>query len=318
MTIHVVITDDSDISAEVLRRALSVAPDIRVVGRARGVDELMASQWPGRADVILLDIWMPGRTSLGVVNELSQRAAVLVVSDADEDSPLAREAVAQGASGFVCKRTLAGAEGGQRLRVAVREAATAQLQSPGPCVAVVGSSGAMPALGEIAAELGSSSASVLIVQHMPTGRDQAFAAWLTELGLPATTAVHGDRLRPGRALVAPGDRHLVLNPDGATVGLHRGPLVEGHRPSGSVLLGSLVPLGARAVAVILSGMGSDGATGVEAVLGVGGSCLVQDPIDCAVGSMPSASLAVSQQVRAYRRDQLGVSILRRVRRIGHA
>jgi len=310
MTVRVFITDDSDIAAEYVRRVLEVAPDIRVVGRARGVDELMKSRGLEGADVVVLDMWMPGRAGIGVVRELSRRRGVVIVSDAPESSPLAREAIAQGALGVFMKKDLGDPSGAQRLRLTVRNALS-RPASGQPVVAIVGSTGAMGAMQSVVPHLRNLQASMLIVQHMPIGREQSFADWISSLGVPCRIAKHGDPLELGRALVGPGGKHMALG-DSQRVVLTLDDPIDGHRPSGTTLLASLAPLEKRVLAVILSGMGRDGADGVAKLVARGGACLVQAPSECVVSSMPESALAVSPKVRAVRVAELGPTLARAV------
>jgi two-component system chemotaxis response regulator CheB len=298
-----------------MKRTLEVAPDLRVVDRAEKVEDALRGQRLRAADVVLLDLWMPGRTGLGAIREIAERMPVLVVSDTDESSPLAKEALAQGARAFIAKRDLATTSGALRMRSLVR--AMARRRGAGaagaPVIAVVGSTGAMEPLEILLRGLVGVEASVLIVQHMPEGREESFAGFIRGLGLDAKVASSGDAMEPGIVLVAKPGGHLVVRPE-SRVGIDTGPPVEGHRPSGTVLLASAKVLGPRVLAVILSGMGGDGAGAVPALVEAGGSCIVQEPSECAVASMPRAALAAARGVRAVPRRDLGVAAARWVTR----
>jgi len=313
MTTRLWIVDDSDISSEVVRRVLEAAPDLRVVGRSAGVDELLRSGTWRAADVLILDLWMPGKTGLGAIRSLSTERPVVVVSDVEASSPLAVEALGQGAIAVVCKRELGSTDGERRLRATVR-AAQRRATVGGPVVAIVGSTGAMGALEKLIPAIAGSGASVLIVQHLPQGREKSFAEWLGTLGLPAREAKTGDSLEVDQALVATARGHLrVDGPRRVTV--RDEPPVEGHRPSGTELLRSAAPLESRLIAVVLSGMGRDGADGVAEIMKRGGACVVQAPADCAVPSMPEAALAVSPRVRAVPLRDLGAAVRRLIERM---
>lgn len=314
MTIRVVVTDDSDIAASYVKRVLEVAPDVRVESTFTSADALLESGAAGTADVVVLDLWMPGKVGLAIVRQLSRLTAVVVVSDVRPDSPMAKEALAQGALAFLSKRELARDEGAQRLRLAVREAARQPVRADQPVVVLIGSTGAMPAFREIVPGLGGLEASFLFLQHMPPEREQGFAEWITSLGLPTQPAMHGEPLRVARGLVAPSGRHMVVAADGRHVTMKDAEPVEGHRPSGNILLESAAGLGSRLVAVVLSGMGSEGARAVPLIVTAGGKCLVQAPADCVVPSMPNAALAASSSVRPVPLAELGVRIRVLVRR----
>jgi two-component system chemotaxis response regulator CheB len=316
MNVQIVVTDDSDIAAAYVQRVLEIAPDMKVIDTPHTADELLQSESLRRADVVVLDLWMPGRVGLGVVKQLSRSVPVIVVSDVDPQSPMAAEALAQGALAFISKRELKTDEGGQRLRLAARNAAKQPVRFDQPLVIVVGSTGAMPGFKAFVPEVRGGDASFLFVQHMPEGREESFSEWISSMGLPTRPAMHGDPLRVGRGLVAPSGRHMIVAEDGRHVALRDGEPVEGHRPSGTVLLQSAAPLGSRLIAVIFSGMGGEGSEAVPQIIEHGGKCLVQAPEDCVVPSMPSAALAKSPSVRSVPLSELGVRTRMLIRRQG--
>ncbi len=270
---------------------------------------MLASEERRTADVLLLDMWMPGRQGLGAIRELSADQPVILVSDTPPSSPIAREAQAQGAVAVFAKAELADEAGAERLRAAVRAAVGRGEARPPPVVAIVGSTGAIRAMQELATGLRGAVASVLIVQHMPHGREASFAEWLTGFGLPTRPVWRSDVLEVRRALLATGAGHMVLK-DRGRVAVESGVPVGGHMPSGTVLLQSAASLGGRLVAVILSGMGNDGAAAVGAVLDAGGRCVVQAPEDCVAPSMPLSALEVSPKVRPVRLIDSGDAVRR--------
>jgi two-component system chemotaxis response regulator CheB len=133
---------------------------------------------------------------------------------------------------------------------------------------------------------------VLIAQHMSGPFVPAFAEWLaTECALPISVAYDGERPVPGRVLVAPGGLNMVLD-DAGVVRLNSDPSPAGIRPSVDRLLETLAnAYGARAVGVVLTGLGRDGTEGLRAIRRAGGVTLVQDQASCVVGGMPGAALA---------------------------
>lgn len=145
-------------------------------------------------------------------------------------------------------------------------------------------------------------ATVLVVQHMPAGFTHSLAERLDHVStLPVKEAQHGDLAIPGLVLLAPGGRHMELDSTGR-VRLTDGPPVHGVRPSVDVLLSSLPPLfGERCVAVILTGMGCDGAAGAARVRAAGGRVLVEDPATATVYGMPRA---VAERGLAHRQAPL--------------
>lgn len=158
----------------------------------------------------------------------------------------------------------------------------------GGVVVIGASTGGPTAVRELLCGLSTDyPAAVVIVQHMPATFTRALADQLDrQTPLTVKEAVHGDRLRPGFALVAPGDRHLEIRPDGR-VSVHTGDKVGGHRPSADVTLQSAAAVyGGRACGVLLTGMGEDGARGLLAVRAAGGRTFAQNEASCAVYGMP--------------------------------
>ena len=163
-----------------------------------------------------------------------------------------------------------------------------------PVVAIGASTGGTQALRRVLAAMPAQTPAFLIVQHMPAGFTRGFAEQLNqETALEVREAQDGDRVQAGRALVAPGDRHLRLREDasGFLVEVADGPLVSLHRPSVDVLFHSVARLvGPRAVGVLLTGMGRDGAEGLLAMKQAGAATLVQDETTSIVFGMPREAI----------------------------
>jgi two-component system chemotaxis response regulator CheB len=135
---------------------------------------------------------------------------------------------------------------------------------------------------------------IVIVQHMPEGFTRAFADRLNQTcSIEVKEASDGDRILEGRALVAPGNRHLEVRRSGAhyMVAVSDGPLVSRHRPSVDVLFRSVArAAGANAVGVIMTGMGSDGAEGLLEMKRSGSATVAQDEASCVVFGMPKEAI----------------------------
>jgi two-component system chemotaxis response regulator CheB len=160
-----------------------------------------------------------------------------------------------------------------------------------PVVALAASAGGLKALIEVLGGLPADfPAALAIVQHMERhGRSLLAGILARRTALQVRQAAPGDALAPGVAFVAPPDHHLLVNRDG-TLSLTQTELVHFVRPSADLLFESVAAsLGSRAIAVVLSGSGSDGAMGVTAIRKRGGTVIVQDPAQAEHPGMPRAA-----------------------------
>jgi len=161
-------------------------------------------------------------------------------------------------------------------------------------VAIGTSTGGTLALEEVLTALPRVTPGIVIVQHMPEKFTAAFAERLNKIcQLEVKEARHGDRVLPGRALIAPGGRHMLLRRDGANyhVDVIDGPLVNRHRPSVDVLFRSVAKqAGGNALGIIMTGMGDDGAAGLLEMRKVGARTVAQDEESCVVYGMPKEAV----------------------------
>ncbi len=168
------------------------------------------------------------------------------------------------------------------------------LQTTERVVAIGTSTGGTQALEEVLTALPRVTPGIVIVQHMPEKFTAAFAARLNNLcQIQVMEAKHGDRVLQGRALIAPGGRHMLLRRDGAQyyVDVIDGPLVNRHRPSVDVLFRSVAKhAGANALGVIMTGMGDDGAAGLLEMRKAGARTVAQDEESCVVYGMPKEAV----------------------------
>ena len=172
--------------------------------------------------------------------------------------------------------------------------ARAMTQTTEQVVALGTSTGGTQALEEVLTALPRVCPGIVIVQHMPEKFTAAFAARLDNIcEIAVKEAAHNDRVVPGRALIAPGGKHLVLRRQGAQyfVEVVDGPLVNRHRPSVDVLFRSVARCaGANALGVIMTGMGDGGAAGLLEMRKAGASTLGQDEATCVVYGMPKEAV----------------------------
>ena len=168
------------------------------------------------------------------------------------------------------------------------------LQTTERVVAIGTSTGGTQALEEVLTVLPRVTPGIVIVQHMPEKFTAAFDDRLNKLcQIEVREAQHGDRVLPGRALIAPGGRHMLLRRDGARycVDVIDGPLVNRHRPSVDVLFRSVAKqAGANALGIIMTGMGDDGAAGLLEMRKAGARTVAQDEESCVVYGMPKEAV----------------------------
>lgn len=316
--IRVVVFNDSPTTRAALRAALERASDMAVVAEGEsgaGAAELVAR---AEADVVIMDVVMPGVDGYQATRAIMRARPTPIVMVSAVVDPSDREvvfaALEAGAlyiaepppppgtpgyelrcAGFVeLVRTISGARPRQVARVE-SDAAVGVRRATEPSLAAIGmvaSAGGPQAVSELLAQLPRGEMPpILLVQHLAHGFSTSYATWLGEVsGHPVEVAIDHVVARRGVVYLAPDDRHLGIGTD-AHLALRDGPEVGGFRPAGTALLASLAPLGRRAVAVILSGMGRDGAAGVEPLVRAGGRVVVQERATAALDAMPSAALA---------------------------
>ena len=324
--VHVLVVDDSAVVREAMQAVLSAAGDITVT---TAPDPVVARRRiaGARPDAILLDLEMPREDGLTFLRELMATDPIPVVicsSHTTQGSRVALEALREGAVDVVAKPRLGVRdfvhESAILLGDAVRAAAAARVPrrwhsleraahqppaTPGDgrtstaLVAIAASTGGPQALREVLGALPAEAPGIVAVQHMPAGFTAAFARSLdAECQIDVKEAAHGDRVVAGRALLAPGDRHLEVcrdrrDPGGWFVTLSEGPLVSRHRPSADVLFRSVArAAGPAALGVIMTGMGDDGARGLLELRRAGAATLAQDEGSCVVYGMPKEAVAL--------------------------
>jgi len=186
-------------------------------------------------------------------------------------------------------------------------------------VVVVGAStGGTEALRVFLEQLPPDAPGVVIVQHMPAHFTAAFARRLDALcRISIKEAENGDPVLPGTALIAPGDRHLLLKRRGPhyLVETKEGPLVSRHRPSVDVLFRSTARYaGKNAIGIIMTGMGDDGARGMLEMKNAGATNFAQDEESCVVFGMPREAIRHGGVDEVYPLDRLASALLEKVRK----
>ncbi len=316
MSIRLLIVDDSAIVRRVLAQELGAAAGIDVIATAPDPyvarDRIVAL----RPDVLTLDIEMPRMDGVTFLRKLMQYyplPVVIVSSLTPRGSALALEALEAGAVEVIAKPGPAytvgemSAELVRAIRTAARTNVKAINTGRAPIerlsmtatttkvVAIGASTGGTVAIRSILSAMPANGPGTVVVQHMPEGFTRLFARRLNECcAMDVREAEDGDQVVPGRVLIAPGNRHLVLRRSGATyrVQVTDGPRVWQCRPSVDVLFRSVSRYaGANAVGVLLTGMGCDGAAGLKAMRDGGAFTIVQDERSCVVFGMPKEAIA---------------------------
>lgn len=345
--INVLVVDDSVVIRRLVTTVLEDDPEIAVVGTAASGRIAINKLAQVAPDCVTLDMEMPDLDGLGTLRELRKthpRLPVIMFSTLTERGAGATlDALALGANDYVCKpanvgsvpeaiasvrdqlvpkiKALCPPKRGATTAPAVRRLPAAGPAGPGPVptgrvdVLTIGSStGGPDALTALLPQLPASfPVPVVIVQHMPPVFTRMFAQRLDgRCALEVKEAEDGDVVKAGRILIAPGDRHLELRRVGTSVvaRLSSAPPENFCRPAVDVMFRSVAELyGANVLAVVLTGMGSDGARGVDVLRRGGAEIVVQDEASSVVWGMPGAVVAAGLAHRVLPLGAVGPDVL---------
>jgi len=339
--IRVLIVDDSAVARRAIRDALGQDPEIEVVDVACDAYEAREKILKLDPDVITLDLEMPrmdGLTFLRILNEHHPMPVVVVSSLTQQGSAKAYEALAAGAVDVLAKpngsQTLG--EAAHQLAYHVKAAAGAHLRPRRPdssgtepqsasksvppsefsarrVILIGASTGGVEALRFLLPRLQAGLPPIAVVQHIPPNFSRLMAERLNDLcPFEVREAAEGDELRPGLCLVAPGDFHLALVPYGRgyRARLTQSPPVHHCRPAVDVLFRSAAEhAGAQAVAALLTGMGTDGARGLQALRAAGARTLAEHEQSCVVYGMPQAAIKLGVVDQIVPLEQMPQAIL---------
>jgi two-component system chemotaxis response regulator CheB len=328
--IRLLLAEDSAVQRELLRFVLEESGEFEIVGCVADGAAAIEQTAVLKPDIILMDCHMPKVDGIEATRIIMEKTPTPIViasaTSSPSDAELPFDAIANGALAFVSKPAAIGTPAfdrdsaslvrtlrlmsevkvvGRRTRGAERKAAAVPTAERERCVDViglVGSTGAPGVFDEILSGVRDGlSPPLLIVQHMSAGFVGGFAAWLAaRTGVNVTLANHGQLVRAGCAYVAPDGHHLGITPFGQ-IQLSEEAEDDGFRPSGSRLLRSLArSYGARAMGVVLTGMGRDGAAGLLELQRAGATTVVQNEGTCVVFGMPHEAirLGAAQHVLA--------------------
>ena len=329
---RVLIVDDSAVARAVMARMIETDGRFTVAAALPDATAALAFLQDFVVDAIVLDLEMPGVDGLTALPDLIAAGAgtpVLVVSSAcEEGAKSTLRALALGAADTLVKPGIGsfggrfGQELGDRLARLVQEGAAAPrravVESDFDVIAIGASTGGIHALSRILSALaGEVREPIVITQHLPESFMPYFATQVALIARrPCTVASESSRLEPGRILIAPGDAHirLVRTVDGAAVRLSRDRAPSGCRPSVDPMLESAARVfGPRVLAIVLSGMGRDGAIGAGRVAAAGGSVVVQDMESSVVWGMPGAIANAGLADAILPPDEIGRLVVSRKR-----
>jgi two-component system, chemotaxis family, protein-glutamate methylesterase/glutaminase len=317
--IRVLVVDDSAIVRHVIADTLSRDPELEVVGTAANPYIARDMILQLRPDVLTLDIEMPrmdGLTFLRVLQKHYPLPVVIISALTQSGSSAVLEALEAGAVDVLGKPTSSWSIGhlADELAQRVKGAAAARRQAPQhgsgnkpgynlqahrnfdphQLILIGASTGGTEALKEVLTRLPAGLPGICIVQHIPAGFSKALAERLNgQCALEVREAAEGDTMRPGLALIAPGDQHMLINwQTGAyRVVLKQGPPLHYTRPAVDVLFNAAAACsGGSFVAVLLTGMGHDGAAGMAKLKSVGAITIAQNEQTCVVFGMPRAAI----------------------------
>jgi two-component system chemotaxis response regulator CheB len=345
--VRVLIVDDSALVRSILKQGLSADPAIDVVGTAadpyNARDKIIELQ----PDVLTLDVEMPRMDGVAFLRKLMPQyplPIVMVSSLTQRGKQITMEALEAGAVDFVAKPTTNVSAGLNamlaELRSKVKIASTANVshwkgkvlnttanhsnnrssalaESTDKVIAIGASTGGTEAIRQVIENFPASTAGTVIVQHMPAGFTKMFAERLDQLcPMQVREAKHGDRVRTGLVLIAPGGRQLEVVRSGGFYEIRLGgeEKVSGHCPSVDVMMHSVAKhVGANAIGAMLTGMGQDGAEGMLAMKNAGAVNIAQDEASSVVFGMPKVAYEKGGASRLVPLAKISTSLLNLLR-----
>lgn len=348
--VKVMIADSSPSACRAFTEMVDTAPDMHVVATAPDAFVAREKIKQHDPDVLLLAVELPrmdGITFLKNIMRLRPMPVIMMVESTLKDSE--RRALEHGAVDTLVKPGT-GANGGKfalsnellkkiRLAVGKQQAEKKVTQAPirveerytadailprrdadlittqEKIVAIGASTGGTEAIKTVVTALPANFSAILITQHIPSRFSESFAARLDSLSqMGVCQATDGQPISPGNVYIAPGDQHLLVRREGQKYfcQLHDGPLVNRHKPSVDVLFRSVAQsAGKNATGVILTGMGDDGAVGMQELQATGAYTIAQDEKSSVVWGMPGSAVRLGAADEVLPLDAIAGRILER-------
>jgi two-component system, chemotaxis family, protein-glutamate methylesterase/glutaminase len=327
--VRVLVVDDSALMRKLIPQILEKDDSIEVVGTAMDGSFGLKKIEDLKPQVVTLDLEMPGMNGIDMLKQTMRKLypvpVIVVSSHSTEGASITLKALGLGAFDFVAKprdvstrmpeiaaeliAKIKAAANSKRVPVKplaetmqYGKAPVSPSKAPTKIVTIGVSTGGPHALQYMFSQLPADfPGTILVVQHMPENFTEMFARRLDETcALRVKEAQSGDLLMPGRVLICPGSRHLKVKrlPLGNVALLSDEPRIRGHRPSADVLFRSAAEeFGPQTVAVIMTGMGDDGAEGIGTVKAAGGMTIAQSEDSCVVYGMPKAAVDRGYAIR---------------------
>lgn len=334
--IRVLVVDDSALIRALLSEIIQSEPDLDLVGAAPNAYVARDMVNEHAPDVITLDVEMPkvdGLTFLAGLMKARPTPVLMISTLTEGGADVTLRALELGAIDYISKPKIdikAGiAEYQEQIVAKIKSTATARIRydtqvqpvaaqklsihSTEKIIAVGASTGGTEAIKTFLMQLPANCPAVVITQHMPSGFTTKFAERLNGLcSMTVREAKDGERLLPGHAYLAPGDFHLRVERSGAdyVARLSDDERVSGHKPSVDVMFSALADsAGQNIVAVLMTGMGKDGAHGMQKLFNIGAFTLAQDEATCVVFGMPKEAIRLGVVHRVCALEELAPAVL---------
>lgn len=349
MPIKVLVVDDSALIRALLKEIIQADPELELVGQAPDAyvaRDLIKQLNP---DVLTLDVEMPRMDGLTFLEKLMRgrpMPVVMISSLTEQGSEATFRAMELGAVDFVAKPKLGIREGMQAYaeeicykikaaslaRLIPRQVRVPTVQEPlvshGPrpiigtekLIAIGASTGGTEAIKDVLLGLPADSPGIVITQHMPPGFTRSFAERLNRMTrLNVVEAKGGERILPGHAFLAPGDKHLLVERSGANyvTRLSDAEPVRRHKPAVDPMFRSVAQCAGRnVIACLLTGMGKDGAQGMLEIRQAGGYTVAQNEATCVVYGMPREAVAIGGAEDILPLGEIAEALLQQARKRG--